>query len=166
LRRLIALLLLAACAPLPAEQSDWERAHAGPQWQEGEAAPPPYPAQARLVEFSVPESGGFRFFIDAGSLAVGDDGIVRYVLVARSPSGTDNVTFEGLRCATGEYRIYAVGHPDRTWSDRPGSWQSVSPAGPWRLALRRDYFCRGKQPIRDREEGVRMLRQGGWNPDA
>jgi hypothetical protein len=159
------LMALAACGgPRPVEQSDWERAHLAETWQEDEAPPPAYPVPADLIEFAVVDAGAFRFFVDGSTLAVGEDGVVRYVLVARSPEGVDNVTFEGLRCATRESRIYAVGHADRTWAGRPGPWRpvaAVSAAAPWRLALQRDYFCRGKQPIPDREAGVRALRQGG-----
>ena len=164
MRRLAALLLVvAACAPLPEEQSDWERAHFKPAWEEQKALLPPYPVAASLVEFAVPEGRGFHFFIDARSLAVGEDGVVRYVLVARSPSGVDNVSFEGLRCATGEYRIYATGHADGTWAARTGRWQAISGAraGPWRQVLQTDCFCANGQPIRNREEGLRALRQGG-----
>ena len=39
----------------------------------------------------------------------------------------------------------------------------MSGAAPWRLVLQRDYFCRGRQPVPDREAGVRALRQGGWD---
>ena len=109
------LIGLAACSgQRPVEQSDWERAHLAETWQEEETPPPAYPAPADLIEFKVVEAGGFRFFVDGSTLAVGKDGIVRYVLVARSPEGADNVTFEGLRCATRESRIYAVGHADRS----------------------------------------------------
>ena len=167
MKRFVALLLLAACAAPPEEPSDWELKHLAAPWQEQKVTLPLYPANASLVEFSPTASGGFRFFIDSGSLAVGGDGVVRYVLVARSPDGVDNVSFEGLRCATGEYRIYAVGHRDRSWTERGGTWQSVSVAsGQLRRELRDNYFCRYGQPVRDRDEGLRMLRQGGWKPDG
>jgi hypothetical protein len=35
-----------------------------------------------------------------------------------------------------------------------------------RRELRDNYFCRYGQPVRDRDEGLRMLRQGGWKPDG
>jgi hypothetical protein len=161
------LLGLAACGPPAVEQSDWEQKHLAQAWAEEEVQPPSYPANADLAEFDVPGTPGFRFFIDRSSLAVGSDDVVRYVAVARSGEGAENVSFEGLRCATHEYRIYAVGHPEHRWSGRPGAWQPVAAgAARWRAVLERDYFCRGKQPIRNREEGLRLLRQGGWNPDS
>lgn len=168
-RSALALLLaLVACGPRPVEQSDWERAHLK-GWQEEAVAPPAYPSAKSLVELAVPEARGFRFFVDGQTLAVGDDGVVRYVLVARSPDGAQNITFEGLRCATREYRIYAVGHRDQGWSGRATAWQPVGAGGAarWRTLLQRDYFCRNNQPIRDVAEGLRALRKGAaWYRDA
>lgn len=166
-RTLVFLAALAGCSAAP-PQSDWERAYLASAWQEEEVAPPAYPSHDKLIELKVPEAAGFRFFVDSGTLSVGEDGVVRYVALARSPSGAENVSFEGLRCATREYRIYAVGHPDRHWSGRSSAWQSVGTAtARWRTLLQREYFCRNKEPIRDTAEGVRALRKGTpWYRDA
>ena len=80
-------LVLAGCAGGAPEQSDWERAHEAQGWQESRVALPPYPKKASLIQFDVGAGTDFRFLIDAGSLSVGSDGVVRYVLVARSPQG-------------------------------------------------------------------------------
>jgi hypothetical protein len=163
-RGLVLAALLAGCAPGPGLESDWERAHRQEGWEEERVALPAYPRAADLVEFAVPDVGQFRFFIDAASLSLGEDGVVRYALVARSPGGAENASFEGLRCETGEYRVYAVGHAeDRSWARSKGNWQAILASGArWRSALQRQYFCR--QPVRDREEGLRRLREGGWRP--
>jgi hypothetical protein len=143
------------------------------QWNEDEVVLPPYPAKAQLLEFSVTPSNGFRFYIDTRSLSVGKDGVVRYVLVARSDSGAENVTFEGLRCAQAEYRIYAVGRSPASasaagdskpeWAGRAAGWRPI--AGErlqlWRTALHREYFCAQNQPIRDAADGIRALERGG-----
>ncbi len=166
----LALLLgLAACGPRPVEQSDWEQEHLAQTWREEKIVLPPYPSPAGLVEFSVPQAAGFRFYVDGKTLSVGDDGVVRYALVARSREGAENVSFEGLRCATREYRIYAVGDAGRRWSGRPGAWRPIGLGGasPWRFVLHRDYLCRGKQPVRDAAEGLQALRKGvPWYRDA
>jgi CNP1-like family len=143
------VLALAGCASAKLEESEW--------------ALPPFPAQATLVEFTVAEATPFRFFIDGASLDAGSDGIVRYVLVARSPEGVENVSFEGIRCASAEYRIYAVGRSDRSWGGRPGNWQKISGASiaRYRTALQREYFCPQNEPIRSRQEGILALQQGG-----
>jgi hypothetical protein len=155
------LIVAAGCGHGP--KSDWERKHEGRLLPAGEAAPlPPYPQRAELVEFFVAATSAFRFFIDAASLSVGPDGVVRYVLVARSPAGVENVSFEGMRCASGEVRIYAVGR-DGAWAGKPGEWRAIEPRSVqrWHNALYHEYFCPQKQPIGSAREGVDALRRGG-----
>ena len=161
-RALILAATLAACGAPPAEQSDWERKHE--QRTPGPEAPvtlPAYPARERLIEFPVTAPSEFRFFIDPVSLSVGD-GVVRYVLVARSPSGIDNVTFEGMHCSAGQLRIYAIGR-DGAWAGKPGEWRAIDPRSVqrWHSALYREYFCPLKEPIANRAEGLDALRRGG-----
>ena len=165
MRSLVAILLL-GCAPLAAAQfeSDWERENAQrlKQSEELVVAPPPL-ARASLVELKLEAASDFRYFVDAASLSVGADRIVRYTLVALSPSGVENITFEGLRCS-GEYRVYAVGRPrDAGWSGRPGQWRSVPrDARVGQNALMRRYFCPARATaIRDAAEGAGALRAGG-----
>jgi hypothetical protein len=155
---LLAGLVVAGCAPRPL-QSDWELAHLANAPEEQEVAPPRYPSGADLIAFDVSERPGFRFFIDPASVSVGADRIVRYTLVARSPQGVDNVSFEGMRCATREYRIYAVGHEDRSWSTHESPWQTLrgSAVPPARRVLDREYFCRDLPPS-NREQALAVLR--------
>jgi hypothetical protein len=112
--------------------------------------------------FFVAATSEFRFFVDAASLSVGSDGIVRYVLVARSPSGLENVSFEGMRCETNEVRIYALGR-DGSWVGRPTDWRPIQPrsVSRWHNELFRNYFCPQREPIVSAREGVLALRQGG-----
>jgi hypothetical protein len=120
---------------------------------------PAFPHRENLIEVEVPGAGGFGFFVDRLSLGVGDDGVVRYVLVARSPNGNENVSYEGLRCASGELRRYAVGQPDATWRASASPWQPL--ARPWHWVLHREFFCPQGVPPRTAAEGVRALEQGG-----
>lgn len=147
LLRALVLLLVSACAG-PALQTDEE--------------PAPPARRGELIEFYVAATSNFRFFIDANSLSVDHAGIVRYVLVARSNAGVDNVSFEGMRCTTGEVRIYAVGR-DGAWVGRPTDWRPIEPRSVqrWHNALYREYFCPQREPIASASEGVWALRQGG-----
>ena len=149
---------LAACTSVD-ERSDWERKNA----QKVAAAEEPvvlpaYPRKDQLIEFSVAPASEFRFYVDAASISVAKE-VVYYAMVARSKAGVENVTFEGMRCATGEVRIYAVGR-DGSWAGRPGEWR---PRGDerWRNALYREYFCPVGQAIGSREAAVAALRTGG-----
>lgn len=145
-------------------QSDWERANEERLKQSYERQVPPPPLdRSRLVEIklhSLAETE-FRYYVDWGSVSAGEDRIVRYVLVARSPSGAENVTFEGIRCQ-GEYRVYAVGARDGAWGGRPSEWRPI-PRIPSAVqpALARQYFCPGRAAIRTSDEGQRAVRDGG-----
>jgi hypothetical protein len=162
LRLVILLLVLAGCST-PAPMSDWERENALKQApRDDNAPPPPFPARAKLIEFPLADAGGFRFFVDGSTLDVDNkDGVVRYVLVAQSPSGVQNVSFEGLRCAAAEYRVYATGQADRSWVPARTAWQPMRNARRWQASLYREYFCPQKIAIRDSAEGVRALQAGG-----
>jgi hypothetical protein len=155
-----AALAAAACGSTkPQEQSDWERRNLQGVATEEEVEPPPYPIRANLLEFKIADAGGFRFFIDRESLSVTKEGLVRYVLVARSPEGVDNVTFEGIRCASAEQRLYALGRPDHSWGTARATWRPV--ATPRHVTLTRDFFCPQAEPIRNAAEGIRALEAGG-----
>jgi hypothetical protein len=158
-RALLLLAGLAACSGAPL-QSDWERAHLAEITPEDTVSPPRYPRRDDLVALDVPGSGDFRFFVDAATLTVGSDGTVRYVLVGRSPSGAQNVSFEGLRCDTREYRIYAIGHDGGRWDGTPAPWHTLrgSAVAPVRRALQRGYFCADARPVRDTQEALAALR--------
>ncbi|HUJ85804.1 MAG TPA: CNP1-like family protein [Burkholderiales bacterium] len=160
-------LALVACAGDSPEQSDWELAHEAQSWRESRVTLPPYPKSANLVEFDVGTDSDFHFLVDTASLSVGSDGVVRYVLVARSSEGADNVSFEGLHCRNGEFKIYATGREDGTWiGAREPRWRPVEQrAGSWHKALAHDYLCPNGDPIRTVGEGVAALRRGG-NPRA
>jgi len=151
---------LAGCGQSP--RSDWERQQEGKLPVEETAPLPPYPRGADLVEFYVAATSEFRFFVDAASLSIGADGVVRYVLVARSGAGAENVSFEGMRCNTGEVRVYAVGQQGR-WGGKPGDWRAIQPRSVqrWHNALYREYFCPQKAPIASAREGADALRRGG-----
>jgi hypothetical protein len=163
--RFLALALVLACGPSHGQvQSDWERANEERLKQSGERLIPPPPLdRRRLVEIKlqISASTDFRYFIDWASVSAGEDRIVRYVLVARSPSGSENVTFEGIRCPK-EYRVYAVGRADGSWGGVPGEWRLV-PHQPNAVqpALVGQYFCPGRAAIRTSDEGQRAVRAGG-----
>ena len=125
--------------------------------------PPPALERARLVEVKLNSLGDsdFRYYVDWGSVSAGEDRIVRYVLVARSASGAENVTFEGIRCQ-GEYRVYAVGKPGGGWGGRPTEWRPIPRhANAIQPVLAKQYFCPGRAAVRTSSEGQRAVRDGG-----
>lgn len=169
---MLGVAALAACAgpqPGPAPdtaKSDWERAQEERDWREADAPLPPPPGSGGLLPFFVSAASDFRFFIDAASLAPGKDGVVRYTLVARSPQGVDNITYEGIRCATAEVKIYAYGRADGSWSLHPGPWRRIEARSVqrWHNALLTEYLCLQRTPIRSAADGIEALRRGGLPP--
>jgi len=162
LRLLVMGVLLAGCST-PVEMSDWERENMQRQAPpDDNVVPPPFPERAKLIEFPPADASGFRFFVDGSTLGVDPKaGVVRYVLVAQSPSGAQNVSFEGLRCPSAEYRVYATGQAGSNWVLARTAWQPMRNARRWQAALYREYFCPQKVAIRDPAEGVRALQAGG-----
>jgi hypothetical protein len=130
-------------------------------WKEAEVRLPPYPKDADLIEFQVSSGATFRFFIDAASLSVADDGVVRYTLVALSPSGTANVSFEGIRCSSRSYKVFARGSGGR-WSPARGDWRVIETKTiqRWHNVLYWEYLCPRHRPIETAAEGVNALRRG------
>jgi hypothetical protein len=158
-----AALAQAGNSPEFTNKSDWEREQEKRDWREADVPPPPLPGSGELIAFFVSSASDLRFLIDSASLAPGADGVVRYTLVVRSPLGAESVTYEGIRCATGEVKTYAFARPNRSWSVRPGAWRRIEPRGVqrWHNALWREYFCIGEVPIRGAAEGIDALRRGG-----
>ncbi|MDR2788211.1 MAG: CNP1-like family protein [Candidatus Accumulibacter sp.] len=132
--------------------------------REAEVHLPAFPEPENLIPFTVGSVRGTHFSIDEKSISVDSDGTIRYSLVVISPSGARNVSFEGMRCATGERRAYAFGRPDRTWSKaRSDKWIRIQGGNnSHHVALFADYFCAiGQKTIMTPEDAIRALRYGG-----
>lgn len=133
-----------------------------PDWKEGAYELPLAPGESTLREFFVSSASPNHFFIDENSLAVGDDGVVRYILVVRSAGGASNVTFEGIRCETWTWRLYASGRAAGEWSAaRDVVWQPIvdTSYNRVRAALAKEHFCDGPVPPRHRDDVLRSLRR-------
>lgn len=159
----LALACLVACTGVQAQASDaWEpNLQEEPDWVEMKVEPPALPRNEDLIEFYVGHLASNHFFVDGASIRVGEDGVVRYVLVIRTPGGASNVTFEGIRCATHEVKLYAMGADGRWRKARDTTWKPVQnkSINPHHAALNRDYFCSVGQSIVDGNEGRAALRR-------
>lgn len=159
-------ILLAACAATvltTAYPACADRDFEETPWTETDLKLPPFPAQEDLWPFVVSTTSDNRFRIDGRSLTVGSDGVVRYTLVIISPSGARNVSHEGIRCATAERRLYALGRPDNTWSkSRNDQWIRISDNSLNRhhAALYSEYFCPPGAAPRGADEIRQILRSG------
>jgi len=135
-------------------------------WEEQKAALPFYPKSENLVKISIDMPTSFEFFVDALSIGVGRDGVVRYTLVARSSGGSLNVSFEGIRCAVRERKLYAFGRTDNTWSEaRNAQWAPIAavPTSRQHASLADDFFCSFGAPVKTAEDALKALRAGSYS---
>jgi len=150
----VVALALAACA-----------AHAqlvpqNPDWREAEAPPPPALKLDGLIPLDIPGST-LRFGVAPASVAIGSDGIVRYVVVASSTTGTVNAMYEGIRCGTGEFKVYARHNPDSGWTPtKDVAWRSLhaQPMSRHSLLIARTGACVGHGANHSAARIVRDLR--------
>ncbi len=113
---------------------------------ESEVTLPAAPQKTHLLPFYVSPTTTMDFAIDATSVSVSPDGIVRYTMVITSKAGASNVSYEGIRCSSMERKLYATGKPDGSWSlSRRDAWLPIGEVGANRqhAALAKDYFCEG-----------------------
>ena len=174
----MAALVVASCTGVDVKPSEQRRRGEVDTSQEGmangsifgprerarelEAKAPPSPADADLLPFDLRNNTDLKAAIDKRSLAVGTDGVVRYVLVLTSSRGVRNVSFEGIRCDPAEWRMYSIGQPDGTWSAvRQSEWRAAEQKS-WnsiRFTLAKDYLCEATGlPARDATAIIRKLK--------
>ena len=158
---LLAAVALLVSAAAHAQYADLDRA----DWKEDAAPPPPVYSTSRLIDIEMPRSATVRMGIDPETITINHDtGIVRYVVVARGPSAV-NATYEGIRCATGEYRVYARQVQGSPWAPSTESaWKpmmgqnTVMVRHPYQLA--RGGLCNGTTVRHSVAEIVRALKTG------
>ena len=164
LAQLTAVLLLSSLAGASMAQNRLDELFddTSKSWTEIAVQLPPMPEPANLLPFDVSNLTTQKFAVDAKSLSVGSDGVVRYSLVATSSSGAKNISHEGIRCAANERKIYALGHADGSWSRaRRDQWEPIinNAVNRQQAALAQDYFCMGPAIAGSAADMLRRLRQ-------
>lgn len=132
-------------------------------WQEIEAKIPAYPKPENLVPFDSGKVSPHGFYIDAPSLSIGEDGVVRYTLVIRAAGGATNVTFEGIRCDTRQQKYYATGRANGNWARaRNPQWRPIGNYETTRhhSVLHAEFLCSGRLPVRTAREILQRLKYG------
>jgi hypothetical protein len=155
-RRLRAAVLLAAAAAalVPVAHAVRDRSEENPitnlpeeaAWVERSVPPPAYPEPRNLAEIWLSGTTSNRFFVDTKSLSVGEDEVVRFVLVIQTPDKAHNVSFAGLRCETQQWKDYAFANRDHSWRlDEAAQWRLIEERNRnnYQHTLFKDYFCYG-----------------------
>jgi hypothetical protein len=178
---LLCFLPLAACAPQKALKGFDSEFDGGKSWVELQVQLPAYPKAENLLPFDAGPASNNLHYIDAPSIVVGGDGIVRYTLVIKSPSGATNISYEGMRCATDgvregsranilifkfqvtEKRLYAIGRDDKTWvRARASKWEELEDISQHyaQRALSRYFFCPANIIVRNEKDAIQALKKG------
>jgi len=132
-------------------------------WKEIEARIPSYPKPENLISFEAGKTGGHRYFIDAQSLSLGEDDVVRYVLVVKAAGGATNVTFEGIRCELRQQKFYAIGQANGNWTRaRNPQWRQIGAQETSQHGtLLNEYFCADRSHPATPEQAIRRLKHSG-----
>ena len=130
---------------------------------EREVKLPPFPKDGSLLQFDPSAANSNRFFVDADSISIDDDGTVRYTLVVKTPGGGENVSYEAIRCDTTEQKAYAFGRRDGTWSNaRAPVWRKIRYKDVNRQygVLYAHYFCPDGAPIASVKDAINRFKYG------
>lgn len=140
-------------------------ANANPDWKEVEAPPPPALRTEGLVPIDM-GSSVLRWGVDPASITVGNDRVVRYVVVARGEGGAVNALYEGLRCSTGEVKLYARSAGDKWVSATGADWKPLdlrNAATRHSVVIARNGACMGQGANRTPVDIARDLGRGSDN---
>lgn len=166
----IAACLLALSGPVTGQQFHGDKKYGEyfeeeKKWVELEAELPGFPKTQNLIEFETGATTSNRHYVDGSTLSVGEDGVVRYVVVVTTVGGATNISYEGIRCASLVRKLYAFGRIGEVWSkSRNLEWQPIRP-GSYHAVLSKEYFCPRNAVILKAEEGVDALKRGA-HPEA
>ena len=87
-----------------------------PDWKESKAPPPPAFNKDKLLPIKMPSYVSLQLGVDPSTLIITPDGIIRYVVVASSPSGVITGLYEGIQCANWTVKTYARYSTNGPWS--------------------------------------------------
>lgn len=120
---------------------------ADPDWKESETPAPPAFRADRVIALDMPRHISVRVGVDPQTVRITDDGIVRYVVVAVSSGDSINASYEGIRCLTGEVKVYARFGSNSAWRAVPNpEWKPLNgnQPSPHALAFARQGACDGR----------------------
>ncbi|PSJ17889.1 CNP1-like family protein [Nitrosomonas supralitoralis] len=161
MKRICLLLcaILFACAKPPFK----DQFESDKPWIEQLTQLPAYPNATDLMEFDTGAVSSNHYLVDRNSISIGEDGVIRFTLVVKSSSGALNVSYEGIRCATSERKLYALGRDDKTWiQPRESEWQKLELVRQFNAQreLAKNIFCPHRQIVSSTEDAIQALKAG------
>jgi hypothetical protein len=132
-------------------------------WNELETQLPGVPKTDNLIRIDPGPATAHQYFVDKASVSAASDGVVRYSMIIKTAGGAKTINFEGMRCASGEWKVYAFGRPDGTWArNKYARWYTVKDreTGGYHKELFYHYFCTVEGPA-DMKAIEKAWREGG-----
>lgn len=139
-----------------------------PDWVESEAPPPPKVNLKGLLPFEVTAASSLTWGLDLASTTIVGDGLVRYVVVARSQTGVINALYEAINCGKNEYKTYArisgkeEDFSSKAWANvKDPQWVSFYDSLPSKHApaLAKQGACTGKTAAQSVDEIATALKK-------
>ena len=115
-------------------------------WAEEPVPPPPTFSVARVIPLEMPRYLSVKIGVDPDTIAVGGDGVVRYVITMVSSSGSTSAVYEGIRCITSEVKTYARFNAEGVWTmAKEPAWKALNENSPSQhaKAFARQGGCQG-----------------------
>lgn len=131
------------------------------KWKESEITLPPYPDDRDLLQVPMNSADTLKIYIDEKSISRAPDRVARFSLVVESPSGARSVFYDGYRCETRQYKTYAIGTTQQTWTPVANpQWQAVprSEINAFRDNIYRHYVCDENKSARVPKDIRRLLK--------
>ena len=154
-----ALGLLMACTLHLSAHAQFRLLDPDESWTEAEVPAPPAYSTDKLIQVEGAAASSLRFGVDPSTISIGPDRVVRYVIVMQGPAAVTAV-HEGIRCATGEKRVYARRNGDASWEPVKEDWQPLNQSSATKYAwnMARDGVCIGVATNNSVRDIVRDLR--------
>ena len=144
-----------------------------PQWKESGSAFPPFPRREDLVALDVKAVGArYSYWIDGRSVTLDRDRVTRFTIVMQGAGGGVNVLYEGLRCATQEFKTYGYGTSEGSFNAYPKQeWKHLktirgNEAKTYLVLLYNRYMCDARGLSLNLKTVRRQLGGFSWGHDA
>lgn len=133
------------------------------EWTEAKVVLPPYPLTPEWVGFYVPQKNDYQYFVDAKTLTVGGDGVIRLILRVTSASGAENLSYEGIHCGNRNLRSYAFGDSfNHQWIESTRAiWKRMDRDDKVRMRLAED-FCPDWKSPKTAADALSQLKSAPW----
>jgi hypothetical protein len=134
------------------EKSEFEFDDSGKQWKEQNVSIKPADLD-KLKKITIDHGPiGVDIYLDGSSIRSDEqDRVVRYWLVLKNSKRITSMLYEGIRCATSEYRTYASASPNKPDEVRNignSSWRQIRGVNvrDYHSELASGYLCAGSSP--------------------